>query len=131
MRRQPGSAAQFEWSRCAAAFTEVRAFEQALTRIDQGRLERRHVRRRNNPRQKRLVEIEIAPPATTWNDVKHDGDSSFRHIELCKLADRQAMTRRYGMNADKALEARLNRWAFDRYTIERIRPIENHHGQII
>src|SRR4051812_45214839 len=54
---QPWSATDLEWASRAATFAEVRPLDQTLPGIDDRRIECRHIRRRQDPRQPGLVEI--------------------------------------------------------------------------
>ena len=114
--------------RRAAAFGEVRAFEQHLARIEADAFEPRHVGRRGNPGAAGFGIEHVAPPAGHRHDCQIGADAKFAVDVSRQLADRQAVPQRDGGAADEAVIGRVEQRPFDDGSADRVGPIEDDDG---
>ena len=94
-------------SRRAAAFREIRSFEQHLARIEQRRRDARHVGRRGDPGRPVLIETAFRRRQPHGNDFERRADSVARVQQPGQLAERQPVSQRNRRPADKALDSRV------------------------
>ena len=123
---EPRRADEMEGPRRSPALAEVRALDETEARIDRGRLERRHVRRREDPREARLVEPPVAAPPVHLHDAERAVDSELALEKGAELSHRHAVAVRERVRSDEALEAGLDDVPLERDTVDRVRPIEHH-----
>ena len=109
----PGRADELERPRRPAAFRDVRAFEQHRARIHDRGVERRHVRRRHDPRQPGLVVSTSRAASRHRHDLELGADAEVIVEEPRQLADRHAVPHRDRILADERLEPALEHRAFD------------------
>ena len=65
-----GRAEQLKWPGCSPAFREIRAFQQYLARIDDGRIQSRQIGRGQHPGQADGIEVMGTVPALDRDDCK-------------------------------------------------------------
>ena len=124
-RIEPRRAEELERMRGAAPLAEVRPFDQAHAGIDRGGVDRRHVRRRDDPGQSRVAPPHRAPPAAHRHDVQVAVELE-DFVEVAgQLAGGHAVPRRQREHADEAGELLLADVALQVHAVDRIRPIEH------
>ena len=110
-----------------ASLAQVRPLDQAHARIDGGRVDRRHVRRRNHPRQPRVAPPHRSPPAAHRNH--HQVAIELKDfVEVARqLARRHGVTRRQREHPYETRELLLANVAFEMHAVDRIGPVQHDH----
>ena len=123
---------QLERPRGAAPFREQRAFEQHRARIDDGGVERRHVRRRHHPRQRRSSSANISRRQPSISTTSSSAPRPNCLVEQARqLADRHAVTHRDRELADERFEAGRERRALDVHAVDRVGPVAHDHRHAV
>jgi hypothetical protein len=120
-------AEDFKRSRCAAPLGNICAFKQTHSGINRGGVERRHVRRRHDPRQTRLIEPHRAFPVFHRQNGQLTVGERFIAELLCEFAKRASMPDGNGMHADKRLVIWIEHRPFSRNAIDWVWSIQHHN----
>ncbi len=133
LRVEPRRADDLERVRRAARLGEVRPFQEAHPRVDERRLARRHVRRRQDPGG--CLSDAVAgggPPAPRdlhGNDGQVAAERELVVHVACDLPRRHAVAWRDGPESDEREEPFLGKVPFDLESTERVRPVEDDDRQ--
>ena len=126
---EPGRADQLEGTRCAASFRQHRALEQHRARIDDGRVERRHIGGGHHPGDVGRVEIHVPRPALHRHGLELGADLEMLVEQARELGDGHAVAHRHAKQADEGFITGLERRPLHVDPADRIGAIANDDGK--
>ena len=124
---EPGRAEELERTGGAAAFRQVRSLEQAQARIEERGVRRGHVGRGHHPRQAGLAEVQIAAPATHFDNLQIGALANETRV----LAGGHSVAGADRPEADERFEAGMDHSALDLLAADGIGPVEHDEAQLV